>query len=145
MRCLDVVRVVVPPRSSHSFRISVIGDDVVVIGKFLVTDGANASLLPDLAVQQFPHFCRRSEFPISTRMMQILNPLHAKSDRLWLGKRFSPTAGKRSVDGTQFIIAKSHGVPLKTEFENQEGGSEEKEVRFSLLQFLPRENQCRTW
>src|SRR6266851_7478065 len=73
MRCLDVVRVIIPPRSSHPFRMSVIWHDVVVICELFVTDGAFPALLDNLAIQQLSHFCRRSEFPISPRMMRIIN------------------------------------------------------------------------
>jgi len=58
MHCLDVVRVIVPPRSAHSLRILVIRNDVVVVREFVVADRAYAALLPDLAVQQFPHLGR---------------------------------------------------------------------------------------
>ena len=54
----DIVRMIVSPRSTHSLRTFVIWHDVVAIGKFLVADRANASLLPDLAVHQLPHLGR---------------------------------------------------------------------------------------
>ena len=55
MCCLDVVRVIVSPGSAHSFRILMVRHGVVIIGELLVADGANATLLSDLAIQQFPH------------------------------------------------------------------------------------------
>jgi len=58
MCCLDIVRVIVPPRSAHSLRILVVWNDVAVIREFVVADRANATLLPDLPVQQFPHLGR---------------------------------------------------------------------------------------
>jgi len=42
---------VVSPRPSHAFGISVVGHDVVVIGEFLAADRAYTSLLSDLAIQ----------------------------------------------------------------------------------------------
>ena len=56
MCCLDIVRVIVSPRSAHSLRILVVWNDVAVIREFVVADRAYAALLPDLPVQQFPHF-----------------------------------------------------------------------------------------
>ena len=58
MCCLDVVRVIVSPRSTHSFRILVVRDYVVVIREVLVADGAYSALLENLSVQKFPHLCR---------------------------------------------------------------------------------------
>ncbi len=58
MRCLDVVRMVISPRSAHSFRVFVVRDDVVVIRKVFVADGAYSALLDNLSVQKFPHLGR---------------------------------------------------------------------------------------
>ena len=49
---------VIPPRSSHSFRIFVVRNDIVVIREVFVADGAYPALLDNLSVQQFPHFGR---------------------------------------------------------------------------------------
>lgn len=58
MRCLDIVWMVVSPRSSHPLRILVVRNDVIVVGELFVTDGARASLLSDLPVQQLAHLGR---------------------------------------------------------------------------------------
>jgi len=55
MCCLDIVGVIISPRSSHPFRIPVVRDDVVVIFEVFVADGAYPALLHNLSVQQFPH------------------------------------------------------------------------------------------
>lgn len=55
MCSLDIVWVVVPPRSSHAFGISVVWRDVVVIGELFVTDGALPVLFDDLPVQELAH------------------------------------------------------------------------------------------
>jgi len=47
---------VVSPRAAHSFRFSVVRDDIVVIRKVFVADGADPALLDNLSVQKFPHF-----------------------------------------------------------------------------------------
>ena len=77
--------------------------DVVVVGELFVADGAYASLLSDLAVQQRPHFRRRSKFPISTRVVQIFNPLNSKPNKFGLGKERAAAASQGSVDGAQFV------------------------------------------
>jgi hypothetical protein len=110
---LDIVRVVVSPRSSHAFGILVVRNDVVIVREFFVAECAYACLLPNLAVQQLPHLGRRSQLPVSTRMVRILNPLHPKPNDLRLRKEFPTAAGERSVNGTQFICTKSHTIPLK--------------------------------
>ena len=112
MCCLDIVRMIVPPRSPHSFRAFVVRNDVVVVGEFFVADGARASLFSDLAVEQLPHLPRRSKFPISTRVVRISNPLNSKPNQFGLGKEVAATASQGSVDGAQFIATKSHGYCL---------------------------------
>ena len=87
---------IVPPRSSHSFRILVVRGHVVVIREVLVADSANPALLHNLSVQKFPHLGRGSQFPISARVMRIFNSLNSKSDYLRPGKKLPPTARNRA-------------------------------------------------
>ena len=49
---------IIPPRSSHSFRVLVVRDDIVVIGKVFVADCAYASLFSNLSVQLLSHLGR---------------------------------------------------------------------------------------
>ncbi len=58
MCCLDIVRMIIPPRSAHSFRTLVVRDDIVVIREVFVADGAYPTLLDDLSVQNLPHLGR---------------------------------------------------------------------------------------
>ena len=51
MRCLDIVWVVVPPRSSHPFGIPVIWNYIRVIRELFVADGAFPVLFDNLAIQ----------------------------------------------------------------------------------------------
>jgi hypothetical protein len=51
MRGLDVVRMVVSPRSSHAFGILVVRNNVVVVSEFFVAEYAYACLLSNLAIQ----------------------------------------------------------------------------------------------
>jgi hypothetical protein len=85
MYCLDVVWMIVPPPSAHSFRIPMVGDDFVIIAKLFVANCAYAALLADLSVEQFPHLGRGSQLPVSARMMRIFDSLNTKSDHLGLG------------------------------------------------------------
>jgi hypothetical protein len=85
---------------------------VVIIAEFVMADRAYSTLLPDLPVQQFAHLRRRSQFPVSPRVVRIFNPLNSKSYRLGPGKELSTTAGERFVNWAQFIGAECHGIPL---------------------------------
>jgi hypothetical protein len=65
-----------------------VGDNIGIIGEVLVANCAYAALFSDLAVHYFPHLRRGSQFPISARMMRIINPLNPKPDQLGLRKLF---------------------------------------------------------
>jgi len=111
MCCLDIVWMVVPPSSAHSLRILVVRNDVVVVGELFVADGAYTSLLSDLTVQQLPHLSWRSKFPISTRVVRILDPLHPHPycpGLVFFWDCFSATTKQRSVYGTILIATQSH-------------------------------------
>src|SRR5271156_3811763 len=110
MRCLNIVWVVISPRSSHAFGISVVGYYVVVIGEPFIADGAFSVLLDNLPIQQFPHFSRRSEFPISPRMMRILNSSNPRLQSARIGRLFTTAAGNRFVDWAVFIATKPHSI-----------------------------------
>jgi hypothetical protein len=55
MNRLDVFGAVVSPSSSHPFGLDMVGHNLVVIAKRLVTDCAFPALVSDLTVQQLPH------------------------------------------------------------------------------------------
>ena len=109
---LDIAGMIVTESSSHSFRISMVGNDVVIVRELFVADRADTILLSDLPVEQLAHLAWGSQFPISSRVMRIFNSLNSKSDQLWFGKRFASAAGKRSMSRTEFICTESHGIPL---------------------------------
>jgi len=50
MNRLDIVGVVVSPSPSHAFRLDMVGHDLAVLGKRLVTDCAFSALVSDLPV-----------------------------------------------------------------------------------------------
>src|SRR5690349_8607699 len=108
---LDVVRMIVPPGSSHSFRILVVRNNVVVVGKLFVTDRADSGLLAHLAVQQLPHLSGRSEFAISSRMVGVFNTPNPESCKPRPGKHLPATARRRSVNGVKFVRTESHRGP----------------------------------
>jgi hypothetical protein len=108
MCCLDIVGMIVAPRTSHAFGIFVIGNDIVVVREFEMADCAYAALLPNLPVQQLPHLGGRSQFPVSARMARVFDPLDSQSDLPWLGKRFPSATGNRSVNWAKLIGAQSH-------------------------------------
>ena len=112
MCCLDIVWVIISPSSAHTLRIYVVGDDIVVVGELLVANCADAALLSHLPVQQLSHLSRRSQFPVSSRVMRIFDSLNSKTDQLGSWEVFAATADKRFVDWAQLIRAKSHGIPL---------------------------------
>jgi len=62
MCCLDIVWMIVPPGSAHSFWILVIWDDIVV-GELFLADPADAALFSDLPVHQFSGFPRGIAVP----------------------------------------------------------------------------------
>src|SRR5207302_7201997 len=107
--CLDIVWMVVSPGSAHSFRISMVRNDVVVVGELFVADGAYSGLLPHLAVQQFSHLRRRSQFPVSSRVVRIFHSLDSETYQLRLGEYFASTARRRPVDRAHFVGTESHG------------------------------------
>ena len=101
---------IISPSSAHSFRIPVVGNHVVIICELFVTDGAFSVLLDNLPIQQFPHFSRRSEFPISPRMMRIINASNPRLQSAPIGRLFPAAAGNRFVDWTVLIATKPHDI-----------------------------------
>src|SRR6266849_1985941 len=103
MRRLDIVWVVVSPTSAHSFWIPVVRNHIVIVCELFVADGTFPVLLDNLSVEKFPHFGGRPEFPISPRVMRILNASNPGLQSARIGSLFTATAGDRSVDWAVFI------------------------------------------
>jgi hypothetical protein len=89
----------------------VIWHDVVVVRERLMADGAFPVLLDNLPIQQFPHLGRRSELPIASWVMRILDPLHSESYCPGLGNEFPTAAGNRFVNWTVFFATEPDGGP----------------------------------
>jgi len=70
---LDVVGMIVSPRSSHSTGIDVVRNDVAVVGELPVAESAYAVLRGDFSVHQFPHLGVRADLPISAWVLGIVN------------------------------------------------------------------------
>jgi hypothetical protein len=62
-----------------------------------VADCTLSVLLDSLPVQEFPHFHRRSEFPISSRVMRVFNALDTEAYSACLSDLFPATAEERSM------------------------------------------------
>jgi hypothetical protein len=58
MYCLDIIWMIVSPRSTHSLWIPMVRDHVVIGRELFVADRADASLFSDLSVEQFAHLGR---------------------------------------------------------------------------------------
>ena len=86
-------------------------DDVAIVRELFVADRAYPVLLNNLPVQQFSHLCRCPEFPVSSRVMRIVDTLNSKPQRPGFGDEFPTTTGMRFVDWTKFIAAEPHVIP----------------------------------
>src|SRR4051794_20216901 len=99
MDSLDVVGMIVPPCSSHSTGIDVVRNDVVIVRKRALAEGAHAILGGDLSVHQLAHFPIRTDLPVSARGLRILNAPDAHLARSsFLRNLFSSAARKRTVN-----------------------------------------------
>ncbi len=109
MNGLDIVRMIVSPRSSHASGMDVIGHDVVVAGEGLQADGALSVLLDDLAIEQLPHLRVGTELAVASGMMRVFDTLHTELSDATLPKNcLSATAVQRTVDGAGLVTAELH-------------------------------------
>jgi hypothetical protein len=104
---------IVPPRSSHTTGMDVVGHHVAVLGEPLLAESAESILLGDLPVEELPHCAVGPKFPVSPGMMRVFNATNAHlalAFLLW--DRLSAAAEERTVKRAQLIPAKSHDVLL---------------------------------
>jgi hypothetical protein len=111
MSCLDIVGMVICPRSSHPFGILVVWHNVVAVGEFLVANGTRPTLLDNFAIQQFPHLCRGPEFPVSSWVMRIFDPLNAQAHSPLNASLFPAATEPGSMDRTVLIATQPHNIP----------------------------------
>ena len=78
MNCLDILGVVISPRTSHSFGLNVVWNNFVAIREGGFADCTLPLLLGDLSVQQFPHFGRRANFAIPPGVVTVFDALNTK-------------------------------------------------------------------
>jgi len=110
---LNIFRMIVSPRSSHTTGMDVVGHHVAALGEPLLAEGAESILLGDLPVEELPHFAVGPKFPVSPGKMRVFN---APNSHLALAFFFwdclSAAAGERTVKWAQLIPAESHDVLL---------------------------------
>ena len=70
---LNVVRMIVTPRSSHPSWADVVRYDVAVVGEPFLAEGADAILRRNLSVHQLPHLSIGTDLPISARVLGIVD------------------------------------------------------------------------
>jgi hypothetical protein len=68
---------VVSARSSHSSGIDVVGNDVTIVGKRHLANGALSVLLDNFSIEQFPHFRFGAKHAVSSRMVRVFDTLHS--------------------------------------------------------------------
>jgi hypothetical protein len=106
---LDVVGMIVSPRSSHSTGADVIRDDVGAVGELSFAKGADAILCRNLLVHQLPHLGVRAKLPIAARVLRIVNAADTDlASSSPTGGGFPSATCKRTVNWAQLISAESH-------------------------------------
>lgn len=124
---LDIVGMIIPPRSSHSTRVDVVGNDITVIRELFLAKCAHTVLGGDLPVHQLPHLGIRTDFSISARVLRIVNAADSHLARSFFLRDWLPSAArKRTVYRAQLISTESHSVL-------QEGSLDFEGIRLEIL------------
>ena len=105
---LDILRMVVSPSSTHSFRVFVVRHNIAVFRELLVTDSAFAVLFGDLSVEQFPHLGWGPTFPVAPGVVGIFDTLNTQAQSSFLASLLATTAGQRAVYWAEFIMTEFH-------------------------------------
>jgi len=107
---LDVVGMIVPPRSAHASGTDMVGYDVAVICELFMADTALAALGQNLLIHQLPHLGVRADLPISARVLGIVDATDSKLALASFSRdRFPAAAESRAVNWAQLISTESHG------------------------------------
>jgi hypothetical protein len=110
---LDIVRMVVSPRPSHSLGVNVVGHYVVAAGEHHLAYGTLPVLLDNFPVNQLPHLGIRAQLAIAARVMRIVDTLDPEvSDPGFLLQRLTTTAVQGPMDRAVFLVPKFHGFLL---------------------------------
>src|SRR5277367_637960 len=96
VHCLDVLRMVVSPRPSHSSRIDVVGHYVAIVRERHLTDGTLPVLFDNFSIKQLPHLCFGAEFAISPGVVRAFDTLHPQASSSFLLDGFATTP--RGID-----------------------------------------------
>jgi hypothetical protein len=88
---------------------NMVGHNLAVLAKRLVTDCAFSALVGDLSVQQLPHLSWRPEFAISPGMVRIFDALNAKLKSASFPRLLATAAEQGAVDWAIFIPTEFHG------------------------------------
>ncbi len=106
VNCLNVLRMIVSPGSSHSSGMDMVGHNVAIVGEPLLAESAYPILQSNLPVEELPHFAVGAEFSVSPGMMRIFNAPNAHLARPFLSRDcFSAAAEERTVNWAQLITA----------------------------------------
>ena len=90
-----------------------VGNDVAVIGKPLAANAADAVLSHNLAIEKFAHLCVGVEFPVSTRMVEIIDAPNAHLTLMSSPRDCLPaTAGEGAMHRAELTATEPHGVLL---------------------------------
>jgi hypothetical protein len=110
MDSLDVLRMIVSPRSAHAAGMDVVGNDVAVVGELFMADTALAALGHNLLVHQLSHFRVRADLAIAARVIRIVDPADSQLPLASFSRdRFSAAAELRVVNWAQLVSTESHG------------------------------------
>jgi hypothetical protein len=81
---LDIIRVIVSPRSTHASRADVVRGNVTIVREFDPADTAFTNLGNDLHIEQLSHLSIGAKFAKPSRMKRIFNSADAELS-YWLG------------------------------------------------------------
>ena len=91
---LNVLRMVVSPRSSHATGIDMVGYDVGIVGELFFADRALAVLGNDFFIQELSHFRIRADLPVSSRVLEIIDSTHSHLALTLLSRDRLPAAAE---------------------------------------------------
>jgi hypothetical protein len=107
---LDIVWMIVSPRSSHAAGMDVVGDNVGIICELYIAESTLAVLGHNLLVHQLSYFRVRANLSITAWVMGIVYPADSQlALASFYRDHFPPAAELRAVNWTQLITAESHG------------------------------------
>jgi hypothetical protein len=108
---LDIIRMIVSPRPSHSPWADVVRHDITIVREFGAADAAFTALGNDLSIDQLAHFSIGAELTISSRMKRIFNSAYTQLSNCLRFRNYFPAAAEtRAMDWADLVATKSHEV-----------------------------------